>query len=107
MALDYSNMGQSAPGMDDDIAMLSNILGDVTAKITVTTEEIPSDYSGVSRKKTTEEEADVAVMLPGPALMMLANGMAPPMMQPPMQQPMMNDPMQPQQMNPAALGMGM
>ena len=97
MALDYSNMGQNAPGMDDDIAMLSSILGDVTAKITVTTEEIPSDYSGVSKTTVTEEDADVAMMLPGPA----------PMMQPPMQQPMMGDPMQPQQMNPAALGMGM
>tara|TARA_R110002012_G_scaffold81612_3_gene206515 strand:- start:631 stop:984 length:354 start_codon:yes stop_codon:yes gene_type:complete len=88
MALDYGlpgagftanggSMGQTSLGMPD-AAMLGSILGDLTAKITVETEEIPEDYAGVPKKTRTVEELDVAELMPGPAPMMMDPNMAPP-----------------------------
>jgi hypothetical protein len=117
MALDYGlpgagftgnggSMGQMSQGMPD-AAMLGNILGDLTAKITVETEEIPDDYSGVPKKTKTVEEIDLAELMGGPAPM---SGAAPMMMDPNMapapppmmggmpQMPQMAQMPQPQQM---------
>ena len=71
MAIDYG-MSEGGFGMDPgmgmpDAAMLGNILGDLTAKITVETEEIPDDYTGVPKKTKTVEEVDLAELLPGPS----------------------------------------
>tara|TARA_R110002167_G_scaffold257972_1_gene464496 strand:+ start:417 stop:794 length:378 start_codon:yes stop_codon:yes gene_type:complete len=88
----------------EDPAMLSEILGNLTAKITVETEQVPGDYSGVPVKSKTEEEVDLADLLPGPAPMMMSMGPPPPPMQQ-MQQPMMGAPMQQpmQQMQPQSM----
>lgn len=85
----------------EDPAMLSEILGNLTAKITVETEQVFGDYSGVPIKSKTEEEVDLAELLPGPAPMMMSMGPPPP----PMQQPMMRAPMQQpmQQMQPQSM----
>ena len=88
MAIDYGmpdsgftvgggSMGQMSQGMPD-AAMLGSILGDLTAKITVETEEIPEDYAGVPKKTRAVEELDVAELMPGPAPMMMDPNMAPP-----------------------------
>lgn len=77
--------GSGRMGMPD-AAMLGSILGDLTAKITVETEEIPEDYTGVPKKTRTVEELDVAELMPGPAPMMMNMGPPPPQMQQPMQQ---------------------
>ena len=111
MALDYGlpgagftanggSMGQMSQGMPD-AAMLGNILGDLTAKITVETEEIPDDYSGVPKKTKTVEEIDLAELMAGPAPMMMDPNMAPappPMMGGMPQMPQMAQMPQPQQM---------
>ena len=117
MALDYGlpgagftanggSMGQTSLGMPD-AAMLGSILGDLTAKITVETEEIPEDYAGVPKKTRTVEELDMAELMPGPAPMMMDPNMAPP--PPPMMggMPQMPQPMpQPmQQQMPGSMGM--
>ena len=118
MALDYGlpqgdfTMGGGSMEMPD-AAMLGNILGDLKAKITVETEEIPDDYSGVPKKTKTGEEIDLAEMMGGPAPMMMDPNMAPappPMMggMPQMQQnPMMGgvaQMQQPQQQMPGSMG---
>ena len=111
MALDYGmpdngftvdggSMGQMSQGMPD-AAMLGNILGDLTAKITVWEERIPGDYAGVPKKTKTVEEIDLAELMGGPAPMMMDPNMAPP--PPPMmggmpQMPQMAQMPQPQQM---------
>jgi hypothetical protein len=111
MAIDYGmpdsgftvgggSMGQMSQGMPD-AAMLGNILGDLTAKITVETEEIPDDYSGVPKKTKTVEEIDLAELMAGPAPMMMDPNMAPappPMMGGMPQMPQMAQMPQPQQM---------
>ena len=111
MAIDYGmpdsgftvgggSMGQMSQGMPD-AAMLGNILGDLTAKITVETEEIPDDYSGVPKKTKTVEEIDLAELMPlGPAPIALSTGPAPPpsMMGGMPQMPQMAQMPQPQQM---------
>lgn len=117
MALDYGlpgagftanggSMGQTSLGMPD-AAMLGSILGDLTAKITVETEEIPEDYAGVPKKTRTVEELDMAELMPGPAPMMMDPNMAPP--PPPMMggMPQMPQPMQQpmQQQMPGSMGM--
>ena len=53
-----------------DAAMLGSILGDLTAKITVKTEEVPQDYTGVPKKTKTVEQVDLAAIMPGPAPIM-------------------------------------
>ena len=89
MAIDYGmpdsgftvgggSMGQMSQGMPD-AAMLGNILGDLTAKITVWEERIPGDYAGVPKKTKTVEEIDLAELMGGPAPM---SGAAPMMMDP-------------------------
>ena len=91
MALDYGlpqggfTVGGGSMEMPD-VAMLGNILGDLTAKITVETEEIPEDHTGVPKTTRTVEELDVAELMPGPAPMMMNMGPPPPQMQQPMQQ---------------------
>ena len=103
MAIDYG-MSEGGCGMDPgmgmpDAAMLGNILGDLTAKITVETEEIPDDYTGVPKKTKTVEEVELAELLPGPAPMMMGMGPPPPMMGQMQQMPQMPQPPQmPQQM---------
>ena len=117
MAIDYGmpdsgftvgggSMGQMSQGMPD-AAMLGNILGDLTAKITVWEERIPGDYAGVPKKTKTVEEIDLAELMGGPAPM---SGAAPMMMDPNMapapppmmggmpQMPQMAQMPQPQQM---------
>ena len=69
--------GSGRVGMPD-AAMLGSILGDLTAKITVETEEIPEGSTGVPKKTRTVEELDVAELMPGPAPMMMDPNMAPP-----------------------------
>jgi hypothetical protein len=98
-------MGGEFGSYQEDPAMLSEILGNLTAKITVETEQVPGDYSGVPVKSKTEEEVDLADLLPGPAPMMMSMGPPPPPMQQ-MQQPMMGAPMQQpmQQMQPPMMG---
>ena len=96
---DNSNIGMA------DVAMMGSILGDVTAKITVETEEMPDDYTGVPKKKKTVEEVDVAAMMPGPAPMMMNMGPPPPMMGGMMpQMPQMPQPQQMQQPMSPSLG---
>tara|TARA_Y100000310_G_scaffold76682_1_gene73182 strand:- start:527 stop:913 length:387 start_codon:yes stop_codon:yes gene_type:complete len=116
MAIDYGmpdngftvgggSMGQMPQGMPD-AAMLVSILGDLTAKITVETEEIPDDYSGVPKKTKTVEEIDLAELMPGPAPIALSTGAAPP---PPMmggmpQMPRMAQMPRSQQQMPGGMG---
>ena len=111
MAIDYGmpdsgfTVGGGSMGMPD-AAMLVSILGDLTAKITVETEEIPGDYSGVPKKTKTVEEIDLAELMPGPAPIALSTGAAPP---PPMmggmpQMPRMAQMPRSQQQMPGGMG---
>tara|TARA_R110000787_G_scaffold276315_1_gene385233 strand:+ start:462 stop:875 length:414 start_codon:yes stop_codon:yes gene_type:complete len=83
MALDYGMPGPQFTGdggsMGMETSMLGDILGSMTAKITVETEEIPEDYTGVPKKSKTVEEIDLAELMPGPAPMMMSMGPPPPM----------------------------
>tara|TARA_R110002153_G_scaffold97227_5_gene231910 strand:- start:832 stop:1248 length:417 start_codon:yes stop_codon:yes gene_type:complete len=126
MAIDYGmpdsgftvgggSMGQMSQGMPD-AAMLGNILGDLTAKITVWEERIPGDYAGVPKKTKTVEEIDLAELMGGPAPMMMDPNMAPapppmmggmPQMPQMAQMPQMPQPQQmqqPQQQMPGGMG---
>jgi hypothetical protein len=118
MALDYGmpdngfTVGGGSMGMPD-AAMLGNILGDLTVKITTWKEEIPDDYSGVPKKSKTVEEVELADLMGGPAPM---SGAAPMMMDPDMapapppmmggmpQMPQMAQIPQPQQQMPGSMG---
>ena len=111
MALDYGLPGAGFTGNGGsmgmpDAAMLGNILGDLTAKITVETEEIPDDYSGVPKKSKTVEEVELAELMPGPAPIALSTGPAPPPSRlggmP--QMPQMAQMPQPQQQMPGSMG---
>ena len=112
MALDYGmpdngfTMGGGSMGMPD-AAMLGNILGDLTVKITTWKEEIPDDYSGVPKKSKTVEEVELAELMPGPAPLMMDPNMAPappPMMGGMPQMPQMAQMPQPQQQMPGSMG---
>ena len=78
MALDYGMPGPQFTGdggsMGMETSMLGDILGSMTAKITVETEEIPEDYTCVPKKSKTVEEIDLAELMPGPAPMMMSMG---------------------------------
>lgn len=106
MALDYGMPGPQFTGdggsMGMETAMLGDILGSMTAKITVETEEIPEDYTGVPKKSKTVEEIDLAELMPGPAPMMMSMGPPPPMMDqmPQMPQQMAQQMPQPQMPGP-------
>tara|TARA_R110002110_G_scaffold33666_6_gene115405 strand:- start:351 stop:737 length:387 start_codon:yes stop_codon:yes gene_type:complete len=105
MALDYGMPGPQFTGdggsMGMETAMLGDILGSMTAKITVETEEIPEDYTGVPKKSKTVEEIDLAELMPGPAPMMMSMGPPPPMMDQMPQMPQMAQQMpQPQMPGP-------
>ena len=100
------SMGQMSQGMPD-AAMLGNILGDLTVKITTWKEEIPDDYSGVPKKSKTVEEVELAELMPGPAPLMMDPNMAPappPMMGGMPQMPQMAQMPQPQQQMPGSMG---
>ena len=104
MAIDYDlpdggfAAGSGSMGMPD-AAMLGSILGDLTAKITVQTHEVPQDYTGVPKKTKTVEEVDLAAIMPGPAPIMM--NMGPP---PPQQMPQMPQMQQPMQQMPGSMG---
>ena len=104
MALDYGLPGAGFTGNGGsmgmpDAAMLGSILSDLTAKITVKTEEVPQDYTGVPKKTKTVEEVDLAAIMPGPAPIMM--NMGPP---PPQQIPQMPQMQQPMQQMPGSMG---
>tara|TARA_R100000306_G_scaffold47937_1_gene45517 strand:- start:17 stop:391 length:375 start_codon:yes stop_codon:yes gene_type:complete len=111
MAIDYGmpdsgfTVGGGSMGMPD-AAMLGNILGDLTVKITTWKEEIPDDYSGVPKKSKTVEEVELAELMPGPAPIALSTGPAPPlsMMGGMPQMPQMAQMPQPQQQMPGSMG---